>query len=198
MKKKLCASCCSKGLTSFERACAQCKARKPRGVPFSSSTPPTSPALSRESSGLLLASTSPALNRESSSATPPPAAQVQRSSSIEQRPLLLGAIAAAQERQASPSDSGSLSGSPSTSPTNKWHEASHQVDDVFVEDAPEASKGVTRSDSDEGTQEQLESAGNDDGLEAGNDDGLLWLISPDEIAQQFSEILSSWEASKRV
>jgi hypothetical protein len=201
MRKKLCASCRSNGVTSFERACAQCKARKPRGLPFS--TPPasssSSTALRQESSenvfdiNVLPHSPSHAPSRACSGVkTPSPAAQVQRSSRSPGK--LVGAIAAAQEHQASPSYSGSLSGSASTRPTNQCHTTSHQVDEVFVEDTdPKSSKDVTRSDFDRGTQQQ--SAGNDDGLETGNDTNLLWLVPADEIAQHFSEILSSWEAT---
>ena len=72
----------------------------------------------------------------------------------------------------------SRSGSPSTSPTNHWHAceagASHQVANVFVE-------GTAL----QGCQEQS----------TVNEPGLEWLLSPEEIAQQFSDIFISWEAS---
>lgn len=176
MKKKLCASCHSRGLTSFEHACIQCKARKPRGHPFFA-TPPASPAargsFSRENSGgrgLSSDPASPALSRECSGLTPSPSSHCPAGGAV------------VEEHRAHPSEPcRSPSRRLSTSPTDRCCAASHQVDDVFVEDA------VLES-SDEGHQEQS----------ACKNEGLEWLVSPDEIAQQFADILSSWEASKRV
>lgn len=174
IKKKLCESCRHTGLSSFEHACAYCKARKPRGHPFPAN-PPASPALSRKSSGF----------------TKPTAAQ--DFADVQER---LSRDSSTRVRSSSPSAPGRLgfgsspsiypfSRSPCTRPTN------HAINTNNATWYPDGDVSVEKASStpskpfDEGCQVQ----------NAGKDGGLEWHVPPEEIARQFHDLLVSWEAT---